>query len=96
MIATWSFRITAGMTAFKVNEFLLEFESRYDDVQKHGMKYNDDILGCMLLDKANIEVSQRQMVLTAAKDLKYENIRSALKRLFCSVAKRGTGIKSEE
>ena len=46
------------------------------------MKLPDTVLAFKLLDGAGLSEQQRQMALTVASDLKFETMRSALKRIF--------------
>ena len=57
-------------------EFVNEFESRYDEMAKYDMKYPKKVKRCKLLDMASLR--EKQMVLTAARDLTFEEIEKAL------------------
>ena len=48
----------------------------------HDMKLPDTIRTFKLLDGANLKDDERKMALTVASDLKYEPMKSALKRIF--------------
>ena len=65
-------------------ELVNEFESRYDEMAKYDMKYPEKVKGCKFLDMASLELREKQMMLTAARDLTFEKIEKALRRVFGS------------
>ena len=83
-----------------VSEYVLEFEHLYKRMIEHEMILPDPVLTFKLLDGANITNDKRKLALTFCVDLKYEKMKSALKRLFTSPVPQNqnneTEIKQEE
>jgi hypothetical protein len=80
-------------------DFVVEFERRYNVCKKYEMTLPDAVLSFKLLYSANLTTKDRQLALTAAPDLKYETMKSALKRIFgstsgCDIADGGFGEAS--
>nr|CAB3262901.1 uncharacterized protein LOC100184952 [Phallusia mammillata] len=67
-----------------MNDYVLEFEHLNHKLALHDMKLPNTILAFRLLDGANLGPNERQLALTVASDLKYETMKSALKRIFQS------------
>lgn len=65
-----------------MNDFIIEFDRRYNLCKKHKMELPDAVLSFKLLDSANLSARDRRLVLTAASDLKYATMKSSLKRIF--------------
>ena len=65
-----------------MSSFIIEFERRYDLCKKSDMSLPDAVLSFKLLDSAGLSETDRQLALTAAKDLKFVSMKSALKRIF--------------
>ena len=74
-----SFRKPESMS---MADYIIEFERNYDQSKKHDMVLLDAVLSFKLLDSANLSCSQRQLALTAASDLNFENMKKALRRIF--------------
>ena len=82
-----------------MTEYILEYEQRYKQCQKSEMTLPDAVLSFKLLDTCGLNKTERQMVLTAATDLKYDTMKSALKRIFGksqSEGENGAMIKIKE
>ena len=65
-----------------ISEYIIEYERRYNQCKKYDMVLPDPVLSCKILDGANLSQKERQLVLTAAADLKFETMKSSLKRIF--------------
>ena len=68
-----------------MTECILHFEKVCNKLKKHNMTLPDEIMGCKLLEVADLQTSQKQMVLSAVKSLKFADVRSVLKRIFTSM-----------
>ena len=67
-----------------VSEYVPEFERSYKRMIEHEMILPDPVLTFKLLDGVSITNDKRKLALTFCVDLKYEKMKSALKRLFAS------------
>ena len=47
-----------------MNEFILEFEQKYNACTKKGKKYPDDILAMKIIDKCNLSAMDQKLVLS--------------------------------
>ena len=65
-----------------MSQYVHEFERRYNNLKKQGMAYPDNILVCKLWKMSNIELRDKQMVLSAVFSLELAGIKSAIKRMF--------------
>jgi transposase InsO family protein len=65
-----------------MSSFIIEFERKYDLCKKSEMTLPDAVLSFKLLDSAGLSEKDRQLALTAANDLKFSSMKSALKRIF--------------
>ena len=63
-----------------MNDYILEFEHLNHKILEYDMKLPDTVLTFKLLDGAGFTEQQRQMASTVAGDLKFETMRSALKK----------------
>ena len=61
---------------------IVDFDSLYTKIRKREMVLPEAALAFKLLDGAGLTENQRQLALTACSDLKYENMKAALKRVF--------------
>lgn len=75
-----------------MTDYIAQFEILYRKMEKYEMKLPDAILAFTLLEKANLEKKDRQMALTACSDIKYETMKSALKRIFGDQHKRNQAV----
>ena len=65
-----------------MTKYVVEFERRHQKLKVHGMELPDGIRGCKLLEMANLDPREKQLVLSACTKLEYAQIQSALKRIF--------------
>ena len=65
-----------------MGDYIIEFEHLYKRTRDFEMKLRDPILAFKLLDGSNISDNERKLVLVLGKDMKYEDMKSVLKRLF--------------
>ena len=65
-----------------INDYIVEFDQRYQKSVKHKMTLPDAVLAFKLLDNANLSNHERQLALTACTDLSYDKMKSAMKRIF--------------
>lgn len=65
-----------------MSEYIIEFDQRYQKTRKYDMALPDAVLAFKLLDSANLTTQERQLALTACQELKYDCMKSALKRIF--------------
>ena len=74
-----NFRKSESMT---MNDYIIEYEQLYTKCKTHNMVLPDAVLSFKLLDNSNLNRQQRQLALTAASDLNFENMKSSLRRIF--------------
>ncbi|ESO98891.1 hypothetical protein LOTGIDRAFT_158847 [Lottia gigantea] len=74
-----NFRKTDDMS---IETYVIEFERLNTRLVRYGMELPDAVLAFKLLDNACLSTQERQMSLTAAADLTYSDMKSALKRIF--------------
>ena len=67
------------------NDYIIEFEHKYNRAKKFKMELPDAILAFKLLESANLSEKEKQLALTACHDLTFMNMKSALKRIFGSI-----------
>ena len=79
-----------GRAHLSVPDYILEFERRYNKIKRLNMTLPDEILGCKLLDFSGLDQKEKQMVLTSVKSLKFEDIKTSMKRIFSSLSDVGT------
>ncbi|XP_077971779.1 uncharacterized protein LOC144425883 [Styela clava] len=72
-----------------MKDYIIEFEHLYHKISEFDMKLPDAILTFKILDGANLSQSERQLALTVASDLKFEGMKSALKRVFTKTSDGG-------
>ena len=65
-----------------INDYIVEFDQRYQKSVKHKVTLPDAVLAFKLLDNANLSNHERQLALTACTDLSYDKMKSAMKRIF--------------
>ena len=49
------------------------------------MVLSEEVFGCKLLENSGLDVKEKQLILSTVKNLKYEEVRSALRRIFGSL-----------
>ena len=64
------------------NNYIIEFEHKYNRAKKFRMELPDAVLAFKLLESANLSEKEKQLALTACNDLTFINMKSALKRIF--------------
>ncbi|ESP03465.1 hypothetical protein LOTGIDRAFT_171402 [Lottia gigantea] len=74
-----NFRKTDDMS---IETYVIEFERLNTRLVRYGIELPDAVLAFKLLDNACLSTQGRQMSLTAAADLTYSDMKSALKRIF--------------
>ena len=83
-----------------INNYILEFEHLNDKMLQFNLKLPDNILCFKLLESASLQNNEKQMALTLARDLKYESMKLALKRISLNVQSNSKNnemnIKQEE
>ena len=83
-----------------INNYILEFEHLNDKMLQFNLKLPDNILCFKLLESASLQNNEKQMALTLARDLKYESMKLALKRISLNVQSNSENnemnIKQEE
>ena len=65
-----------------INDFIIEFEHLYKKMRNFEMKLPDQVFAFKLLDGASINDEERKLALALGKDMKFEDMKSALKRIF--------------
>ena len=65
-----------------MDEFIIEYERRYGQCKRYEMVLPDAVLSFKLLDSSGLSQKEKQLVLTAAQDRKFDSMKSALKRIF--------------
>ena len=60
----------------------MDFDSLYTKIKKREMVLPEAVLAFKLLDGAGLTENQRPLALTTCSDLKYESMKSTLKRIF--------------
>ena len=63
-------------------DYIIDFEQRYSRMKKYKMELPDAVLAFKLLDTACLDITDRQLALTACTDLTFASMKSALKRIF--------------
>ena len=83
-----------------INNYILEFEHLNDKMLQFNLKLPDNISCFKLLENASLQNNEKQMALTLARDLKYESMKLALKRISLNVQSNSENnemnIKQEE
>lgn len=81
------------------NEYILEYKHLYKKMEDFGMKLPDAVFVFKLLDGANLSVDDWKLALAFGKDMKFSDMKSALKQLFNKASSTDTpniAIKDEE
>ena len=80
-----------------MNDYIIEYEHIYKRMEDFDMKLPDAVLAFKLLDGANITEDDRKLALALGKEMKFNDMKSALKRLFNKISCTTVApIKSEE
>ena len=79
-----------------IGDYIIEFERRNNRCKRHDMLLPDSVLAFKLLDGAGLDKQQKQLILTAvATDLKYDNVKAALKRILGGESNASTLAQQE-
>ena len=85
-----------------INDYTIEYEHLYKRMTDFDMKLPDPVLTFKLLDGANLTDDDRKLALALGNDMKFENMKSALKCLFSKTKSHNTktdrqfNLKEEE
>lgn len=63
-------------------DYIINFERLYNKSKKHRMLLLDAILAFKLLDNSGLDITKRQMALTATSELTFKGMKSSLNRIF--------------
>ena len=74
-----------------MSSFLIEFERRYTKLKSHCLSLPEEIQGCKLLEVADLQQSQKQMLLSAFTSLKYSDVKRVLRRIFVGISESAEG-----
>ena len=75
----------------KIPSFITEFERKLNKAKSHGCELSDGILAFLLLDNAQLAEDTKKLVRATLQDLKYEDMKSKLMKIFGS----SHGVKEE-
>ena len=79
-----------------MTEFILEFEHLYNKMKEYNMVLPNNVLNFKLLDSAKLSEDDRKLALTLATDLKFESMKSALKRIFTTPSSAPSPLVKKE
>ena len=82
-----------------IHEYILGYEHLYKKMEDFGIKLPDAVLVFKLLGGASLSVDDRKLALALGKDMKFSDMKSALKRLFNKASSTdilNIAIKDEE
>lgn len=63
-------------------DYIIAFERRYNKIHKFKMELPDAVLAFKLLDTVGLNTKEKQLALTACSTISFDNMKSALKRIF--------------
>lgn len=69
-------------SSVSMEDYIIDFEQRYNRMKKYNMALPDAVLAFKLLDTACLDRKDRQLALTACTELTFTSMKSALKRIF--------------
>ena len=72
----------ARTSEMKMSEYVSSFEQKYNKAKKHKLEMSDSVFAFKLLDDAFLDNTKKQMVLTACPAIKFDDMKSALNRIF--------------
>ena len=80
-----------------LTDFIECFEKKHSALRKYSMTLPETVQGCKLIETAELDTREKQMILSAYGNLEHGTVRSAIERIFgSSVATTSrTSIKSE-
>ena len=82
-------------TELSISEYCNEFEKRYNKTKSYGTTMSDDVLAYRLLKSANLPESQQQLAKATITELKYENMKTQLKKIHGCKSNNSIEIKEE-
>ena len=65
-----------------IGDYIIDFERLYNLCKNKDMALPEAVLAFKLLDKARLDPKEKQLALTACPTIKFENMKSALQRIF--------------
>ena len=74
-----------------MTEYIQDFERLYAELKKFKIDVPSEVLACKLLHCAGLDTKDRHLVLSATPDLKFDAMRTSLRRIFTSCVKVDTG-----
>ena len=82
-----SYEIYKRPQTMSIRDFLHEFDARYHKVKEYGINIPDDLLGFRLIKAANLSSDKQELVKATVSELKYEEVKSKLKKIFSDDSK---------
>ena len=83
-----------------INQYLLEFQRRFDKTKELGTTWGDDILAYRLLKNANLSEQNEKLAKATVDELTYDKVKAKLKSIFGDSsdppACNSSNIKTEE
>ena len=67
-----------------VNSFVTEFEHTYFKFKQQGMSLPDSAMAYILLRACKLTDGERKLIMSAINNVSYDNMKSAIKRIFCN------------
>ena len=65
-----------------IRDFVTDFEKKHYKIKSYGITISDDLLGFRLLKSANLSPRDEQLVKATVSDLKYDEVKSKLTKIF--------------
>ena len=78
-----------------VSNYIIEFEHLYNKIKKFDVALPDDILACKFLNNANISKQCEQLVCATVFELKYENVKNQIKKVFSGAINISSIVQDE-
>ena len=72
--------------------FLAEFEHAYHKVTKQGLTLDDSVLAYMLLVSCGFDEKEKQLVMSAIREVTYANMKATISKIFVNLA---MGVKEQ-
>ena len=79
-----------------ISGFVSGFEHVYFKFTQQGMTLPDTVFAFMLLRAANLSDVERKLVMSAISDVTYNNMKNALKRVFCDDAPETKTVETHQ
>ena len=70
------------LDSVKMCDYIIQFEQNYNNCKGFQMTLPDAVLAFKMLDNAGLTESERQLALTACTSIKFEDMKTALNRIF--------------